>query len=68
MEPTAATTLSAWLRRFACWFFNVSPDAVAEPPPSLPAKRRRTKARRRLAARLRAHHAGRIHIIDRKRT
>jgi hypothetical protein len=68
MEPTAATTLSAWLRRFARWFFNVSPDAVAEPAPSLPEKRRRTKRRRRLATRLRAQHAGRIHIIDRKRS
>jgi hypothetical protein len=68
MEPATATNLSAWLRRFSRWFFNVSPDIVAEPAPAARATKRGTKGRQRLATRLRAQHAGRINVIDRKRT
>ncbi|HEY2559911.1 MAG TPA: hypothetical protein VGI48_09415 [Caldimonas sp.] len=68
MKPTAATTFSAWLRRFARWFFTSNPEAVADPAPVAREKGRRTKRGKRALSRLRAHHAGRIQFSDRKRS
>jgi len=62
MEPTPATTLSQRLRRFARWFFTVSPDADVEPATSNVAK-----VRRPASSRLRAQHAGRVHVCDRSK-
>jgi hypothetical protein len=57
---TPAKNLSERLRRFVRWFFTVSPDAVVELPPSGSAK-----GRRQDSPRLRAQHAGRVHVSDR---
>jgi hypothetical protein len=65
MEATPATTLSQRLRRFVRWFFTVSPDAVADPLPT-PQQKNAAKGRRQDAPRLRAQHAGRVHVSDRK--
>jgi hypothetical protein len=65
MEATPATILLQRLRRFVRWFFTVSPDAVVDPLPALPPKNA-AKSRRQDSPRLRAHHAGRVHVSDRK--
>jgi hypothetical protein len=64
MEPAAATTLSAWLRRFARWFFTVSPDVGSAPAPRPRAKSCRTKGRRRALSPMGVHRAGRIRVVD----
>ena len=65
MEPKAATTFAEQLRRFVRWFFTVTPDAVVDPAPK-PLRRGGNAKGRRQDARLRAQHAGRVHVSDRK--
>ena len=66
MKATTAGFLER-LRRFARWFFTVTPDAVIDP---LPTPRSKGVAARgpRQDARLRAQHAGHLHVSDRKRS
>jgi hypothetical protein len=66
MAPKAAQTLWQRLRRFARWFFTVSPQAAAELRPPLPPRRNGGKARWQDSPRLRAQNAGRVHVSDRK--
>jgi len=62
MQPKATTKLARRLRRFVRWFFTASPEAIADPAPA----GRVSKSRRHDAPRLRAQHAGRLHVSDRK--
>jgi hypothetical protein len=50
------------LRRFVRWFFTVSPDEVVEPPP----RGVSASGRRQDPPRLRAQHARRVHVSERK--
>jgi hypothetical protein len=68
MEQTAATDLVQRLRRFARWFFTVTPEAIAEPAPTAKPKSARRRARRPGRASLRTHHAGRMPLLQRDRS
>ena len=71
MERTGATGLVQRLREFVRWFFTVTPEPIADPKPTLtPLKRKNAtqRAKRPGAARLRAHHAGRVSVARRDKS
>ena len=62
----SAANFQVILGRFVRWFFTASPEAVVDPLPTPKPKSSGGKARRQ-DARLRALHAGRVDLSDRKR-